>query len=98
MNEGPLYTDEELHRYIDGELGDEAAERLENRLARDPALADRGQAYRHVDRALRQALDGLEPPQRTMRPNPRRQGPLGSLQRRCYFSSVSGWAGSVTHP
>jgi intracellular sulfur oxidation DsrE/DsrF family protein len=62
MNGDPRFTDEELNRFIDGELDDRTSSRLEDRLEREPALAARVRQYRSVDQAVREAFDRIEPP------------------------------------
>ena len=62
MNEDLLYSDEELNRFIDDELGDGDKRRLERRLATDAAFAEKVRQYRSIDQALRDAYDDVEPP------------------------------------
>jgi intracellular sulfur oxidation DsrE/DsrF family protein len=77
MNGDPCFTDEELNRYIDGELEDKTRSRLEDRQERDPVLAARVRELRSVDQAVREAFDGIEPPVRHRphaTPRPGRRG------------------------
>lgn len=62
MNGDSYCTDDELHRFIDGELDDKARSRLHELLEDDPVLAARVEDYRSVDQALREAFDDVEPP------------------------------------
>jgi intracellular sulfur oxidation DsrE/DsrF family protein len=64
MNGDPCFTDEELNRFIDGELEDKTRSRLEDRLERDAVLATGVRELRLVDQAVREAFDGIEPPVR----------------------------------
>lgn len=96
MKEDPLHTDEELHRFIDGELDEAARQRLEGRLDRDSALAERVRDYRNVDRTLREAFDDIEPPQRPFRSRPRHRRIAPGLAAAALLLSLSlltGWFG-----
>jgi len=62
MNEDLQPTDNDLHRYIDGEMDEEGRDSLRARLERDRALAGRVRRYRLVDQAVREAFGGVEPP------------------------------------
>ncbi|MEA3275353.1 MAG: hypothetical protein U9Q81_08730 [Pseudomonadota bacterium] len=62
MNADTRYTDDELHRFIDGELDKEARSRVQDLLVQDPELAARVGDYRLVDQAVREAFGDAEPP------------------------------------
>ncbi len=62
MNGDRSCMDEDLHRFIDGELDDASSDRVQDLLERDPSLAARVRDYRSVDQALRRAFDDVEPP------------------------------------
>jgi intracellular sulfur oxidation DsrE/DsrF family protein len=66
MNKDMLCSDEELNRFVDGQLDDKDRRRLESHLAADSALAEKVRQYRSIDQALRDAYDDVEPPQRRM--------------------------------
>jgi intracellular sulfur oxidation DsrE/DsrF family protein len=55
-------TDDDLHRYIDGEMDKRSRADFHALLDRDPSLAARVSEYRSVDRTIREALHALEPP------------------------------------
>ena len=62
MNGDRSCMDEDLHRFIDGELDGESSGRVQALLKRDPSIAARVRDYRSVDQAVRAAFDGVEPP------------------------------------
>jgi intracellular sulfur oxidation DsrE/DsrF family protein len=72
MNGDPRCTDEDLHRFIDGELDDASTGRVQAILEEDPSLAVRVCEYRSVDEALRQAFDDVKPPRKRMPNKPMR--------------------------
>jgi intracellular sulfur oxidation DsrE/DsrF family protein len=95
MNGDPCFTDEELNRFIDGELEDKTRSRLEDRLERDPALAARVREYRSVDQAVREAFDGIEPPVRHRphaTPQPGRRG-MAAAAMLLPAGILAGWVG-----
>jgi intracellular sulfur oxidation DsrE/DsrF family protein len=63
MNKELYWTDEELNRFIDGELRKEERRRLELQLDEDPAFIEQVREYRSINQALRDAYDDVEPPQ-----------------------------------
>jgi intracellular sulfur oxidation DsrE/DsrF family protein len=58
----PHPIDDEIHRFVDGELSAEDRQRLLERIESDPAVAARLQDLRKVNDALRHAFDGVQPP------------------------------------
>lgn len=66
MNEDMFCSDEELNRFVDGELNATERRRLERHLASDSLLSDKVRQYRSIDQAIRDAYGDVEPPQRRM--------------------------------
>lgn len=62
MNKELHWTDEELNRFIDGELSKEERRRLELHLDEDHAFIEKVREYRSINQALRDAYDDIEPP------------------------------------
>lgn len=62
MKDDARFTDDDLHRHIDGELDPKARDDLQDLLLQNPAVAQRVRAYQSVDEAVREAFDTLEPP------------------------------------
>ncbi len=67
MNRRTTCNDEELHRFVDGELSDGDRGRMVDLLEQNPQLADRVRRYRMADDLLRQAFDEVEAPKRPAR-------------------------------
>ncbi|KHF25619.1 zf-HC2 domain-containing protein [Solemya velum gill symbiont] len=62
MNKELYWTEDELNRFIDGELSKEERRRLELHLDEDPAFIEKVREYRSIDQALRDAYDEVESP------------------------------------
>ncbi len=62
MKDDVRFSDDDLHRYIDGELDAKARDDLQDLLQQSPTLAQRGRAYQLVDEAVREAFDTVESP------------------------------------
>lgn len=60
MERPDLDDDTLLSAYLDGELGDDEADRITERLAREPALMRRLEAMKSADDATRQAFEKLD--------------------------------------
>lgn len=88
-------TEEDLHRYIDGEMDDEAKESLQARLERDPSLAERARKYRLVDQAVREAFDVVEPPAGHIQndPVPARRWGIAAAAMLLPAAFLAGWLG-----
>ena len=68
MNRRTTCSDEELHRFVDGELSDGERTFVSDLLEQNPQLADRVMRYRMTDDLLRQAFNAVDAP---IRPAPR---------------------------
>lgn len=76
MTDKLIISDDEIHAYVDGTLSDDARERVERAMARDPALAARINEYFLLNALLHERYD------RTLaEPVPERLRP-GSIERR----------------
>jgi intracellular sulfur oxidation DsrE/DsrF family protein len=94
MKDEIRFVDENLHRYVDGEMDEAARVELEGLLDQEPSLRARVRAYRSVDRALRGAFDTIEPPE------PRVSHRRGSVNASRFAAALlmpamflSGWLG-----
>lgn len=89
-----LPADDEIHRFVDGELSGEARRRMLERLETDPDVVARVHDYRTVNDALKHAFDGVRPP-----PNRRTRPARGVNLRRAAAAAllflpigfVAGW-------
>jgi intracellular sulfur oxidation DsrE/DsrF family protein len=70
MKDDAHFTDNDLHRYIDGELDPKARDELQDQLQQNPTLAQRVRAYQSVNDALREAFDTVESPTGRMENQP----------------------------
>jgi anti-sigma factor RsiW len=82
MNERLPPEIQDLHAYVDGELGPEARSRIETRLEQDPQASDTVAAYRRLDRRLHELFDPVlaEPVPAPMRQPARRQRPAHRMR------------------
>jgi anti-sigma factor RsiW len=58
----PHPTDDDIHRFVDGELSGEDRQRLLERIESDPAVAARLHELRMVNEAVRHTFDDIQPP------------------------------------
>jgi intracellular sulfur oxidation DsrE/DsrF family protein len=97
MNRDMLCSDEELNRFVDGQLHDKDRRRLERHLAADSALAEKVRQYRSIDQALRDAYDDVEPPQRRMIANTVRATRRHSLALAALLLPLGMFIGWIVH-
>lgn len=96
MNGDSSCMDEDLHRFIDGELDGESRARVQALLERDPSIAARVRDYRSVDQAVRAAFDGVEPPRNRL-PNQSVRAKRGRVAAAALLLPAGFGAGWLVH-
>jgi len=66
MNVNTHYSDEDLQRFVDGELDGESAENIHTAMRQDMLLAARVRSYRYVNQSIRDAFESVNPPGRQL--------------------------------